>query len=348
MSANNPFSLNFGKEPDRFVERTDAYLKITDQLNSISPSQNTFMVTGVRGSGKTVLMTSIANEYREKDDWVVVSLNSSRDLLEMLAATLYENQKLQRVFISAKLNLSRFGIGLNIEKVPPVSDIQIAIEKMASLAKDNGTNILITIDDITKSNNLVAFANAFQDLLSKGYPVFLIMTGLYENVYALKNDKRCSFLVRAEEIRLKPLSIIGMKNQYQQTFQCGEDIALQMATFTKGYSFAFQVLGYIAWEKGLDLAAIEDEFDERMATYFYEKIWDDLSEKEKEIVMLLVENGKMKTKDMIEALDTNSNVFSVQKNRLIKKGIVDNSEYGLNSLMLPRFSEFVKLNAYEL
>lgn len=28
MSNNNPFCLSFGKEPDRFVERTDAYSNI--------------------------------------------------------------------------------------------------------------------------------------------------------------------------------------------------------------------------------------------------------------------------------------------------------------------------------
>nr|MCR5474195.1 ATP-binding protein [Lachnospiraceae bacterium] len=75
MSANNPFCLSFGREPDRYVERAEAYSQITDNLDSISPSNSCYLIMGVRGIGKTVLLSTISNEYRDKDDWVVVSLN---------------------------------------------------------------------------------------------------------------------------------------------------------------------------------------------------------------------------------------------------------------------------------
>ena len=39
------------------------------------------MITGVRGSGKTVMMTNIASEMRKQsDEWIVVELNPNRDL----------------------------------------------------------------------------------------------------------------------------------------------------------------------------------------------------------------------------------------------------------------------------
>jgi hypothetical protein len=41
-------------------------------------------------------------------------------------------------------------------------------------------------------------------------------------------------------------------------------------------------------------------------------------------------------------MDTNSNVYSVQRDRLVKKGVFDGSEYGAVSLALPRFGEYVK------
>lgn len=348
MAKNNPFCLSFGKEPDRYVKRTDAYSQITDTFNSISPSSNSYLIMGVRGSGKTVLLSTILNKYREDDNWVAISLNPGRNLLEMFAAGLYEDAKLQRFFIEASLNLSKFGIGLNIKKNPPISDIQIAIEKMVKIVNDHGKRILITIDDVNKSDDVVSFASAFQDLISKKLDVFLLMTGLYENIYNLQRDNRCSFLLRAEKVILNPLSTIGMKNQYQQTFQCDEKKALQMAIFTKGYSYAFQVLGYIMWDKECGLETAIPDFDERMSEYCYEKIWDDLSEKEKEIVCLLSENGKMKTKDIVEKTGVSSNTFSVQRDRLIKKGIIDGREHGVVCLLLPRFEEFVKANVYEI
>lgn len=348
MTANNPFCLSFGREPDRFVERTDAYEAITNTFNSISPSTNSYLIMGVRGSGKTVLMATIANEYRNYKDWVVISLNPMRDLLQMLASGLYEDAKLKKHFIEASLNLSKFGIGFDVKENPPVSDIQIALDKMVNIVKNQGKKILITIDDITKGDNVISFASAYQDLISKNYPVYLIMTGLYENIYSLQTDKRCSFLLRAERIMLKPLNLLGMKNQYKQTFNCSDDEAMRMAAFTKGYSYAFQALGYIIWDKDCSLEEAIEKFDERMSEYCYDKIWSDLSEAEKKIVTLLAQNGKMKAKDIIEYTGCNAKTYSVQRDRLIKKGIIDGSEYGTVSFALPRFDEFVKAYTYVL
>ncbi len=346
MSQNNPFCLSFGREPDRYVDRAEAYSQITDTFNSISPSSNCYLIMGVRGIGKTVLLSTIANDYRENDEWVVVSLNPGRNLLEMLAAGLYEDTRLQKAFIDATLNLTKFGIGAEIKKTPPISDIQIAIERMVKIINEKGKRILITIDDVTKNDDVISFACAFQDLVSRRMPVFLLMTGLYENIYNLQRDKRCSFLLRAEKIILKPLSIIGMKNQYQQTFQCSDEQALKMAAFTKGYSYAFQVLGYIMWDKDCSLEEAIPAFDERMAGYCYEKVWEDLSEKEKEIITLLSLKGEMKAKDIISQTGSNSKVYSVQRDRLIKKGIADGHEFGTLKLLLPRFEEFVKAVNY--
>jgi hypothetical protein len=343
MSKNNPFCLSFGKEPDRYVERAEAYSQITETFNSISPSSNCYLIMGVRGIGKTVRLSTISNDYREDDNWVVVSLNSGRNLLEMFAAGLYEDARLQKYFIEASLNLSKFGIGLNIKKNPPISDIQIAIEKMVRMVNDKGMRVLITIDDVTKSKDVISFACAFQDLTSKRLQLYLLMTGLYENIYNLQRDKRCSFLLRAEKVSIGPLSLIGMKNQYMQTFQCGENDALKMAAFTKGYSYAFQALGYIMWDKECSLEEAIPAFDEKMAGYCYEKVWEDLSEKEKEIISLLAESGEMRTKDIIAKIGATDKVFSVQRDRLIKKGVVDGSNHGLLRLALPRFEEFVKM-----
>lgn len=347
MLQENPFCLSFGKEPDRYVKREDAYSQIVDSFNSLSPSNNCYLIMGIRGSGKTVLLSTILNEYRDNDNWVAISLNPGRNLLEMLAAGLYEDAKLQKYFLDASLNLSKFGIGIDIKKNPPISDIQIAIEKMVRIVNEKGKRILITIDDVTKSNDVISFASAFQDLILKRLDVLLLMTGLYENVYNLQIDKRCSFLLRAEKIILKPLNLLGMKNQYKEAFQCEDEKALKMAAFTKGYSYAFQVLGYIMWNNNCNFENAIPTFDERMAEYCYDKIWEDLSEKEKEIVISLAERGKMNTKEIAEKIGVTAKTFSVQRDRLIKKGIIDGSEHGVVCLALPRFDEFVKIKTYD-
>lgn len=346
MSKNNPFCLSFGKEPDRYVERADAYSQITDTFNSISPASNCYMITGVRGIGKTVLLATIFNEYKEKLDWVAISLNPGRNLLEMFAASLYENAKLKKYFIDAELNLTKFGIGLNIKKNPPISDIQVALEKMIDIVNKKGLRILIAIDDVSKNKDVISFACAFQDWIYKRHQVFLLMTGLYENIYNLQRDKKCSFLLRAEKVNIGPLNLIGIKNLYAQTFGVNDEEAFEMAAFTKGYSYAFQALGYIMWDKDCSIKEAIPVFDEKMAGYCYEKIWEDLSEQERKIITLLAENKMMKVKDIITEIESTDKVFSVQRDRLVKKGVVDGTRYGILQLSLPRFDVFVKAKTY--
>ena len=46
------------------------------------------LVTGILGSGKTVFITQITERIRKKKNWVIVNMNSRRDMLTSLAARL--------------------------------------------------------------------------------------------------------------------------------------------------------------------------------------------------------------------------------------------------------------------
>ncbi|MBR0172846.1 MAG: hypothetical protein IJQ21_08655 [Lachnospiraceae bacterium] len=75
----------FGKEPSQIVTRVVQKDEIIQTFLEDTPSSQIYMITGVRGSGKTVLMTEIANRFREEKSFIVVELNPARDLLEGLA-----------------------------------------------------------------------------------------------------------------------------------------------------------------------------------------------------------------------------------------------------------------------
>ena len=113
---------------------------------------------------------------------------------------------------------------------------------------ESGKKILITIDEVTKNDNIRVFSAAFQILLRKEYPVYLLMTGLYENIYNLQNEKSLTFLYRAPKVVLEPLNYTAMIAKYKQVFSCEQEKAEEMAKLTKGYSYAFQLLGYLMWK----------------------------------------------------------------------------------------------------
>ena len=97
-----------------------------------------YMITGVRGAGKTVLMTSIAKKLTEDKKWVVVELNPELDLLEQLAVKLYNLPETHVLYAKAKIDLSFFGIGLSVEGGQQFTSIDTAIETMLSLVKKEG------------------------------------------------------------------------------------------------------------------------------------------------------------------------------------------------------------------
>ena len=103
---NNPFTLSFGKKPLQYVSRISQTREIIDNFNAVEPSSQIYMLTGVRGSGKTVMMTGIANELKEMEEWVVVELNPTRDLLQSLAAKLYSQPEMHAHFVQARLDFS--------------------------------------------------------------------------------------------------------------------------------------------------------------------------------------------------------------------------------------------------
>ena len=72
------------------------------------------------------------------------------------------------------------------------------------------------------------------------------------------------------------------------------------------------------------------------------KIWSELSEIDKKILAELSVTEDNRVKTIREHLNMKSEQFSVYRDRLKRKGVIDIKEYGRVSMALPRFDEFVK------
>lgn len=340
----NPFTLSFGKKPAQFISRITQTNEIIENFKAEVPSNQIYMITGVRGSGKTVMMTTVSNMISKDSDWIAIELNPVRDLLQSLAAKLYGIPELHALFLKASFDFSALGLGVSIENAAPVTDIETALGLMLGELQKIGKRLLITIDEATNSEYIRIFASSFQIFLRQDYPVFLLMTGLYDNLYDLQNDKALTFLYRAPKIVLEPLNYTAVKKHYMDIFELEAKEAEHMARLTKGYPFAFQVLGYLYWENR-DRGTIEDilpEYDQYLEEYVYSKIWSEMSELDKKIVYEMSVSGETKIKDIRERLGMKSELFSVYRDRLKRKGVVNTEQYGYLTLALPRFEEFVK------
>lgn len=340
---NNPFTLSFGKKPLQYVSRISQTNTVIENFNAEEPSNQIYLITGVRGSGKTVMMANIANEMRKREEWIVVELNATRDLLQSLAAKLYSLPEMNAHFIQAKFDFSLLGLGVSLENAAPVSDIESAIELMLAEIHNRNRRLLITVDEVTNCEYVRVFASSFQIFLRQDYPIFLLMTGLYDNIYNLQNEDSLTFLYRAPKMILEPLNYTAVRKQYMDIFALDMEAAGEMTGLTKGYPFAFQVLGYLYWENR-DTKTLEEilpEYDQYLEEYVYDKIWSELSGLDRRILAEMSISGETRVKMIREKLDMKSELFSVYRERLKRKGVLDTSKYGEVSFILPRFAEFV-------
>ena len=234
----NPYTLVFGQPPSELIERTAQAEKIISDFSQERPANYLNLITGIRGSGKTVFLTQIAHRLASSKDWIIVDLNPQRDLLQRLAAKLDSHRSLHRLFAEAGINLRAFGLGVELRGVPPVTDIEEALIRMLRSIKKEKKRVLITIDEAGNSKNMRIFASAYQILLREDLPVFLLMTGLYKNIDRLRNADGMTFLERAPRTVLHPLAYEQIIKNYIETLGISQEKATRLARLSRGYAFA--------------------------------------------------------------------------------------------------------------
>ncbi len=341
----NPFSYTFGIKPKEYIanEQEDV---IVENFMYENPTERAYMITGVSGIGKTVMLSDISESLEKTGDWYVIDLNPARDLMQSLAAQMYDRQTIRNDLISAKVDLSFFGIGIEIEGGEKITDIETMIEKMLEKAASHHKKILVTIDEATSSHNMQVFCLAFQRYIRKRLPIYIVMTGLYNKIHNIKNMSDCTFLQRAPYITLEPLDISAIAVRYKKVLGIDREQAIELAKMTNGYAFAFQVLGKLYFDNH-DKESSEEirmEYESELIRYSYRKIWSKLSKKDKTFIIAMVEinhGDDIEKKDLMEKTGEGSAIINRYQTRLKEQGIIHSPQFGTYALSLPGFADFV-------
>ncbi len=339
--ATNPFTLMFGKEPNEIIRRDDLIAEIANDFSSKNPSSQAYLLLGARGAGKTVLLSELYKHFEAEKDWIVVDVNPHRDILEDLASGLYENGKTKHLFLHGSFDFSFQGLSFHLEGKDPVSSIPRVVTKMLEYLKDKNKKVLITLDEVTTNEKVKEFIHDFQSFTRKDYQIYLIMTGLYENVVSLQNDKSMTFLYRTRQILLEPLDLVAIKNSYMVALGVDESTAKQLSELTKGYGFGYQLLGYLYFKHPSIDNELLEQYDSSLRINAYNKIWSSITGEERKVISCLKEKGEASTADILKKTGFSSKLYSVYRSRLLLKGVLVSKERGTVSLALPRFREFV-------
>ena len=347
----NPFTTTFSKIPDLSYIPTAQTNEIIDNFSYDRPSESLYKITGVRGSGKTVLLAKIeeelGNEERKKEKWRVYRLSTGRDMLSQFLAALIKDgfgklsPKLKAANISASVLGTGGGIGLSAENPGFTGDIGVEIDHILAREGAKGYHFLIGIDEVSKTPEMIIFALEFGKWLRAGYPVYVVCTGLYENMEQLSNVRNLTFFRRATTIKTEPLNMIRMAEMYHMRLKVDRDEAKKLAGLTRGYAYAFQKLGVICFNRHTtgDMEEIIFQLKSELYAYAYEKIWEELADQDKVLIRIISDHKEWKREEIQKNMEKPQN-YSVYRERLLKRGLI-NTRRSYISLALPFFGEYV-------
>ncbi len=343
MKTDNPFTLTYGALPKTYLsDETCTVDQIVSAFASSNPMTHSCIITGPRGSGKTALMHAVAETLQKSKDWVVIDLNSSTPLVNDLSARLIDEATSGTgIFTLLYLALLSYaGLGFSDD----AGRINFASEQLTRRKQ----NILITIDEAKADANMAEFASRFQMLVRHGINVFVIITGLYEDIYKIDEDS-IPLSLRAGKMFLKPLKIDKIKDVYKETFAISDDEALKMAKLTKGYPFAFQAWGALYWEyrDSNTFDEIADVFDGTLEDYAYNAVWSELSESERLVIRAFPDDdARVSIDELCANIPVPREEVIKSASRLTAKFICTEPEKGYIALALPRIRAIIR--AHEL
>lgn len=328
----NPFSPGAGTPPPELAGR-QAILektKIMFERLRAGRSEKSFLLIGLRGVGKTVLLNeierialasgckSILVEAHEKKPLATLLLPPLRQLLfqldrmEKLSEKVKKGLRVLKSFINGlSVKYRDIEIGLDID--PEIgtadsgdleSDLPSLLEAIAEAASERKTAIAIIIDELQylSEQELSALIMAIHRIAQKKLPLALVGAGLPQLIALTGRSK--SYAERLFDfLRIGPLgksdAIKAIEIPiHEQGVEITDEAIEELILQTQGYPYFLQEWGYQTWnlakKSPIDRATIVQATDEsirRLDDGFFRVRFDRLTPREKEYLYALAVLG---------------------------------------------------------
>ena len=357
FAQSDPFTRTPGVAGKAYIDSGIA-TEIINNFNDEDSSKYVYKIIGLRGSGKSVEFGKIIRTLREDEGWLVYTLSASGDMISTLLSKLSMEKFISSITSTTSIS-STTSLGGNVLVVSGNESVNVsksfsedkrffsneaALSRMISQASSKKYKVLIGIDDISKTPESVAMLSIICSMILEGLPVYLVVTGLAENIEDLSSEKNLSFFKRADSKETTPLNKYDITYMYEKLLGIDTALAKKIEAQSMGYAYAYQVLGSLYFEKDPkeSLDDIIPEFERIMFKDSYDLIWQSLTKAEKELIRYIYESGSGKAED-IKALMDKPSTYPVYRERLINKHIVDGKSRGYLKINLPRFDKFIEM-----
>ncbi len=329
---NNPFAPGAGTRPPEVVGREGIFKQTKLLLGRVKAgrAEKSFLMTGLRGVGKTVLLNELERTAQDEGyKTIFIEAHEDKTLGEMLVPhlrrTLYELDRLAgagnkvrrglavlKSFIGGvKMKVGDVEFGLDIEGEKGAADsgdiendLPELFTAVAEGARERKAAVAILIDEVQYLNRkeLSALIMAMHKMQQRQLPLVFMGAGL-PTLPALAGDSKSY----AE--RLFSFPVIGPLNEedaakalqdpvQEQGVSFNKNALAEIFRLTQGYPYFLQEWGYSAWNHSstptISLKVIEEASPrviQRLDENFFRVRYDRLTPGEKDYLRAMAELG---------------------------------------------------------
>ncbi len=353
----DPFTRTPGIAGKAYIDNGIAD-EIINNFRSDESSKYVYKITGIRGSGKSVEYSKIIRTLKEDKKWLVYPLSASGEAVSTLISKLnmekFIDSRVTSTAVSSSTSIGGSAVvisgneSIDIQKTfsdnEHIYSDEALLTHMIEAANEKGYKVLVGIDDIAKTNEIVKLLSMIGSMLLEGRQIYLVVTGLSENIEDFSSENNLTFFKRADSREIKALNKFDVTYMYEKLLGLDSMEAKRMESISKGYAYAYQVLGTLYFNKDSSesLDDIMPEFERIMFKDSYDLIWKSLTKAEKELVRCIFKTNDGRAED-IKSLMKNPSNYPVYRDRLMNKHLVDGDTRGYLSIRLPRFDKFVEI-----
>jgi hypothetical protein len=359
MGAKNPFTPSFGKMPLVMAGRDRLLAEMGDAFdNGLGDPNLATLVTGARGTGKTVLLSAVRAEAVEHG-WVAVGTSALPGMLDDILQQTYRAAghllapRRERRLTSLELGQLLGVQWEELERAP--ENWRTKMTGLLDQLADAGAGLLVTVDEAVPQNDeMRTLATVYQHFVCEERNVALVMAGLPHNVSALASDGAVSFLRRARRQRLGRIADRDVRHAFWQTVEQGgkaiEGEALDLAVeASEGFPFMMQLVGYWVWACSGSAPAIDAahaaqgiaQARDEMRDGVLESTLRDLSAGDRRFLAAMLEDeGPSALADVARRLGRPSNYAAQYKRRLLEQGVIGEDADGKLHFELPMSRTF--------
>ena len=360
----NPFKPTAGGEPPLLIGREKVIRDFDKGLdNGVGAPGRIMLITGARGTGKTVMLTVLGDKARAHK-WDVIEETASDGLCERLVNELRSKDSLiDKLTLAPSVSIAGASVSLgqaelSSKRMPET--LRRAMSARLDVLEKHDAGLMISIDETQAASraDLIAIATAIQHQIRERRNVSIVFAGLPQMVSDLFDDEVITFLRRARTNVLADVPIDEVEEAFMQTFK---DSGMSMDTVlvkraakaTAGYPYMIQLVGYYIW----------DAADSRESTVISQEDVDEgireahvdldnavcipelhgLSKNDRAYLQAMaIADGPSETRDIAKRMGRSAKYAATYRKRLLDAYVIQQTDRGEVDFAVPFLREYLR------